>query len=133
MRNSPLILVADDEPMVAQTLVEILEEEGFEAISVSDGAAAVHWAGQALPDVVMCDVIMPSLDGIEAAKQIKRLLPQSHIILYSGQPTAGVLVEKAAAEGHKFDVLAKPIKPDLLLKVIAQCLKPSPEITGGES
>lgn len=125
MRKSPLILVADDEPIVAQTLVEILEEEGFDAISVSDGTAAVRWAGQAHPDVVICDVIMPSLNGIEAAKQIKGLLPTVHIILFSGQAAAAALVEQAAAEGYKFEVLAKPIKPDILLAIISQFLRRS--------
>jgi CheY-like chemotaxis protein len=122
MRKSPLILVADDEPMVAHTLVEILEVEGFEAISVSDGAAAVRWAREGRPNIVICDVIMPSLNGLDAAVQIKELLPETHIILFSGQAAAAALIEKAAADGHRFHVLAKPIKPDLLLAAITQFL-----------
>jgi len=125
MRKNPLILIADDEPIVAHTLVEILETEGFEAISVSDGAAAVRWAREAHPDILICDVIMPTLNGIEAAKQIKGFLPQAHIILFSGQATAAVLVEKAAAEGHTFEILPKPIKPDILLGILAQLLRRS--------
>ena len=125
MRKSPLILIADDEPIVAHTMVEILNAEGFDAISVSDGAAAVRWAREARPDIVICDVIMPTLNGIEAAKQIKGLLPEAHIILFSGQATAAVLVEKAAVEGYKFEVLAKPIKPNILIGIIAQLLRRS--------
>lgn len=118
IRKTPLILVADDEPIVAHTLVQILQEEGFEAISVSDGAAAVRWAREARPDVVICDVVMPTLNGIEAAKQIRGILPETHIILFSGQAAALGMVEKAEAEGHRFEVLAKPIRPEVLLEAI---------------
>jgi CheY-like chemotaxis protein len=122
MGRAPVILVADDEPLVAHTLVQILEEEGFDALYVSDGAAAVRWARNARPDVVICDVIMPSLNGVEAAKQIKALLPATHIILFSGQAAASDLVKKAEAEGHQFELLAKPIKPETLLVVIKRLL-----------
>ena len=125
MRKSPLILLADDEPNVRQTLIEILEGEGFEAISVSDGAAAVLWARQARPDIVICDVIMPTLNGVEAAKQIKELLPHACIILFSGQAAAAGLIQKAEEEGHHFQVLAKPLKPDILLAIIGQFLESS--------
>jgi CheY-like chemotaxis protein len=118
MRNSPLILVADDEPIVAHTLVQILESEGYQAISVSNGKAAVEWAQTACPDIVICDVIMPGLNGIEAAKQITKLLPQAQVILFSGQAAAGSMIERAVTEGYRFEVLAKPIKPDVLLDLI---------------
>lgn len=123
-KKAPLILIADDEPIVAHTLVQILKEEGFEALSVSDGAAAVRWAREARPGIVICDVIMPTLNGIEAAKQIQEILPQTHIILFSGQAAAIQLVEKAEAEGHQFEMLSKPIKPDILLAAIRRILTP---------
>lgn len=125
MRKNPLILVADDEPLVADTLVQILQTEGFDAISVSDGAAAVRWAREARPDLIICDVIMPSLNGIEAAKQIKGFLSLVPIILFSGQASAAGLVDKALAEGYHFEVLAKPIKPELLLENILRLLNHS--------
>jgi CheY-like chemotaxis protein len=118
MNRVPLILVADDEPIVAHTLVQILESEGYRAISVSNGKAAVEWAHRASPDLVICDVIMPGLNGIEAAKAIRQILPQVPVILFSGQAAAGSMIERAAGEGYAFEVLAKPIKPDLLLEVI---------------
>ena len=125
MRKSPLILVADDEPIVADTLVQILQAEGFEAISVSDGAAAVRWAREARPDLVICDVIMPTLNGTEAARQINRILPAVPVILFSGQAASAALLEKTAAEGCRFIVLAKPIKPELLLEHIRELLRRS--------
>ncbi|MGH9571204.1 MAG: response regulator [Candidatus Angelobacter sp.] len=125
MRKSPLILVADDEPLVAYTLVQILQDEGFEAISVTDGAAAVRWAREARPDLIVCDVIMPTLNGIEAVKQIKVFSPHLPVILFSGQAAAMGLIEEAVAEGHQFTVIAKPIKPEVLLAQIVELLKGS--------
>jgi CheY-like chemotaxis protein len=116
MKKLPMILVVDDEPLVCDTLVQILREEGYEALSVSDGAAAVQLARHARPQVVICDVVMPGLNGIDAAKKIREFLPEAHIILFSGQAAAAGLIERAEIEGHRFEVLAKPIKPDILLK-----------------
>jgi CheY-like chemotaxis protein len=116
MKKLPMILVVDDEPLVCDTLVQILREEGYEALSVSDGAAAVQLARYARPQIVICDVVMPGLNGIDAAKKIREFLPEAHIILFSGQAAAAGLIERAEIEGHRFEVLAKPIKPDVLLK-----------------
>lgn len=126
MKKNPLILVVDDEPIVAHTLVQILQSEGYDAISVSDGAAAVRRAQQAAPDLIVCDVIMPTLNGIEAAKQIRKILPTTKIILFSGQAEATGLVKRALAEGHTFEVLAKPLKPELLLEIIKRLIQAEP-------
>jgi CheY-like chemotaxis protein len=110
------IIVVDDEPIIADTLVNILEGEGHDALAVSHGESAVRWAKMVLPDAVISDVIMPGMDGIETAKAIMQLLPNCRIILFSGQ-TAGIdLLAKARAEGYLFEVLPKPINPDKLLE-----------------
>jgi CheY-like chemotaxis protein len=110
------IIVVDDEPIIADTLVNILEGEGHDALAVSHGESAVKWAKMVLPDAVISDVIMPGMDGIETAKAIMQLLPNCRIILFSGQ-TAGIdLLAKARAEGYLFEVLAKPINPEKLLE-----------------
>jgi CheY-like chemotaxis protein len=110
------ITVVDDEPIIADTLVNILEGEGHDALAVSHGESAIRWAKMVLPDAVISDVIMPGMDGIEAAKAIMQLLPNCRIILFSGQ-TAGIdLLAKARAEGYLFEVLPKPINPEKLLE-----------------
>jgi CheY-like chemotaxis protein len=110
------ILVVDDEPIIADTLVDILRGEGHEAIAVSDGESAIKWAEMLLPDAVISDVIMPGMDGIEAVKKILELLPTCRIILFSGQAASTGLVEKARTEGYSFEILAKPINPESLLE-----------------
>jgi CheY-like chemotaxis protein len=96
--------------------VDILNGEGYKGFAVSDGNSAIKWAEMLLADVVITDVIMPGIDGIEAAKRILKLLPNCRIILFSGQAASSDLLEKAKAEGFAFEMLAKPINPELLLE-----------------
>lgn len=122
MRKVPSILVADDERVVAESLVQILQQEGFETAYALNGEAAVQSARENRPDVVICDILMPVMNGLEAAKQIRTILPQTNIILFSGQAAAAKLLERAEADGYRFELLAKPVDPEVLLAIIARKL-----------
>lgn len=114
----PRVLVVDDERVIADTLAIILNQNGFEATAVYTGAAAVDQARASRPDLVISDVIMPDMNGIEAAIQIRQMLPGCKILLFSGQAATADLLEKARAQGHEFEILAKPVHPqDLLAKL----------------
>jgi CheY-like chemotaxis protein len=117
-REHPLVLVADDEEIVALTLVDILTGEGFRAVAVNDGASAVESAHSLHPDVVLSDVAMPRMNGIEAAKRIRAFLPETRIILFSGYAETTELLAVARQQGHYFEVLAKPIHPEVLLRLL---------------
>ena len=110
------IFVVDDEPIIADTLVNILNGEGHEAFAMSDGESAIQWATMLLPDVMISDVIMPRMDGVETAKAIMKLLPNCRVVLFSGQAASADLLAKARSEGYTFEVLAKPINPEVLLE-----------------
>src|SRR5271154_7274217 len=69
------IIVVDDEAVIAETVVEILNQEGFEATAVTDGDSAVELAKTVVPDVVLSDVIMPGLNGIDTGMKIRELVP----------------------------------------------------------
>ncbi|MGB9257180.1 MAG: response regulator, partial [Candidatus Korobacteraceae bacterium] len=70
------------------------------------------------PDLVISDVIMPDMNGIEAAISIRGFLPSCKILLFSGQAATADLLENARAQGHEFEILAKPVHPsDLLAKL----------------
>jgi DNA-binding NtrC family response regulator len=112
------IIVVDDEPIIADTLVDILNGEGYEAVAVSDGASAIKWAHMIEPDVVISDVIMPNINGIDTAKEILKIRPQCRIILFSGQAASMDLLEEAKRAGFQFEVLPKPINPDRLLLIL---------------
>jgi len=114
----PRILVVDDERVIADTLVTILNQSGFEALAVYSGEKAVELASTFAPDMLITDVIMADLNGIDAAIRIRALLPQIKILLFSGQAATADLLEKARSQGYDFEILAKPVHPhDLLTKL----------------
>ena len=116
----PKVLVADDERVIADTLAMILNQSGFEARAVYSGEKAVETASSFRPDMLITDVIMADLNGIDAAIMIRALLPTVKILLFSGQAATADLLEKARAKGYEFEILAKPVHPqDLLSKLQA--------------
>jgi CheY-like chemotaxis protein len=114
------IIVADDEPLIALTVSEILEDEGFDVITVADGKAAVEAAREISPDLILTDVLMPKMNGIELGKTVRNFLPQCRIILISGQAATGDLLKRARDEGHEFEVVTKPIQPDALIALVRE-------------
>ena len=116
--TKPRVLVVDDERVIADTLSIILNKNGFDASAVYSGNAAVARAQEIKPELVISDVIMDDMNGIEAAIRIRELLPRCKILLFSGQAATADLLEKARKEGHEFEILAKPVHPqDLLAKL----------------
>lgn len=116
--HSTRVIVVDDETRIASTLVEILKCEGFEAMSASTGDGAIELARNFRPDVVLSDVILPGLNGIEVGIHISALFPKCRVILFSGQAATLDLLKDARRKGHEFEILAKPIKPAALLAII---------------
>jgi CheY-like chemotaxis protein len=114
----PKVLVADDERVIADTLAMILNQSGFDACAVYSGERALELASTFVPDMLISDVIMADLNGIDAAIRIRAILPEIKILLFSGQAATANLLEKARANGHEFEILAKPVHPqDLLTKL----------------
>jgi CheY-like chemotaxis protein len=111
----PKILVVDDERVIADTLVIILNRNGFEAAAAYSGETAVELAQSMQPQMIISDVIMNDMNGIDAAIQIRNLLPKCKILLFSGQAATADLLEKARTQGHEFEILAKPVHPQDLL------------------
>ncbi len=112
------VLVVDDEQVIADTLAKILDLNGYEASAVYTGTAAVESAKSLQPDLIISDVIMPDMDGIQAAIRIRSFLPNCKILLFSGQAATADLLENARAQGHEFEILGKPVHPsDLLAKL----------------
>ncbi len=114
----PKVLVADDEKVIADTLAMILNQSGFEARAVYSGEKALELASAFKPDMLISDVIMAGLNGIDAAIRVRTLLPAIKILLFSGQAATADLLEKAREQGYEFEILAKPVHPqDLLTKL----------------
>ena len=117
-RVKPKVLVVDDERVIADTLAMILNQSGFDARAVYSGEKAVEMASTFAPDMLITDVIMADLNGIDAAIMIRSLLPKIKILLFSGQAATADLLQDARARGYDFVLLQKPVPPADLLKLI---------------
>ena len=117
-KSKPKALVVDDEHVIADTLAIILNKAGFDASAIYTGGGAVESARENRPDLVISDVFMPDMNGVEAAIQIRQMLPACKILLFSGKAETADLLEDARSRGYQFDLLAKPVHPqDLLAKI----------------
>lgn len=114
------ILVVDDEPSVADSLAAILRLNRYKVRSCYSGEMAVRTAAEFEPDVIICDVLMPDLDGIRSAKAIRAMLPGCKVLLISGRPDATRILE---ASGQTFELLMKPFQAgDVLARLQAFAL-----------
>lgn len=113
---SPRILVVDDEKVIADTIVQILNRNGFIAEAAYSGAEAIELAERHCPELVLSDVLMPVVDGVEAAIAIRELCPETRIVLFSGQAATVEILARARERGHNFELLPKPIHPTQLIK-----------------
>jgi CheY-like chemotaxis protein len=114
------VLVVDDERLIAETLAEILNFSGFEAVAVYDGETAVQRLTTRCPDALITDVVMPGMNGIEVAKYARRQCPATRILLLSGHAATTELLERAHLEGDEFELLAKPVGPEVLLRKLRE-------------
>jgi len=109
------VLILDDEQVIANTLALILNRSGFVARAVYTAESAIEIARELSPNVLISDVIMQGTTGIDAAIRICEIVPDCHVILFSGQAATADLLERAEANGHRFELLVKPVHPRALL------------------
>jgi CheY-like chemotaxis protein len=113
--KKPTVLVVDDQPMVADTTVEVLNRFGFRAVHAYNGQTALRIAAKLKPDYLLADVLMPSMNGVELAIAITRMLPATKILLFSGQAGISDVLRQGKQEGYVFDLIAKPVHPEKLI------------------
>jgi DNA-binding response OmpR family regulator len=109
------VFVVDDERTIASTLATILRMQGFDARFWVNPAEALSAAIVEPPDLLISDVMMPGMTGVELAIRLKKASPNCKILLFSGQAATADLLDKARTEGHDFTLLQKPIHPGDLL------------------
>jgi DNA-binding response OmpR family regulator len=120
----PFILVVDDESVIADTLAAILSRSGYAAIAAYDAEEALETALVTPPEMLITDVILPGMNGIELAISIRRIFPECKILLFSGQAAAADLLAPARTAGHHFNMLGKPVHPSELLATVSESLRP---------
>jgi DNA-binding response OmpR family regulator len=109
------VLVVDDEPLIAQTVTAILNVHGFEAREATCGEDALELARTFQPDIVLSDVLMPRMTGVDLGVRLRREFPQTRVLLFSGQAATSELMRKAEEKGYHFELFPKPIHPDELI------------------
>lgn len=116
----PKILVIDDEKSIRKTLREILEYENFKVDEAGDGAEGAAMAEKENYDIVLCDIKMPKVDGMEALDRILKSRPDVPIVMISGHGTIETAVE--AVKKGAFDFIAKPLDLNRLLVTIRNAM-----------
>jgi DNA-binding NtrC family response regulator len=117
-----VVLVVDDERVIADTLSIILSKSGFSTMTAYDGMSAMKLAMSEPPDLLISDVVMPGMTGIELAITLSQAVPECKVLLFSGQATTVDLLREARDEGYDFTTLAKPVHPTDMLKRVSECL-----------
>ena len=120
---NPVVLVVDDEVVIADTLTTILSQHGIAAMTAYNGLSALEIARVIPPDLLLADVVMPAMSGIDVAIAVKREIPDCAILLFSGQAATTGLLAKAGKAWCDFEVLLKPIHPQKLVQVIFDRLR----------
>lgn len=120
-----MILVVDDERSVADTLAAIFQMAGYSSTAVYSGEDALQMLQSVCPALIITDVVMPGMDGVEFAVQARRRCPAVRILLVSGNAATLKIVESARRRGHIFELLAKPVPPRELLAKVAAILAPA--------
>ncbi len=123
----PKILVIDDESSIRNTLKDILEYEKYETVLAEDGFEALEKMDQGPFDVILCDVKMPKMDGIELLDKIKELDPDATVVMISGHGTIDTAVE--AIKKGAFDFIAKPLDLNRLLITIRNAMDKTKLVT----
>lgn len=114
------ILVVDDQPSVADTLSLIFQSKGYKVKTAYDAESALVLLQSFPADTVVCDIILPGMNGIEFATLMHKAHPNCRVILLSGHPRTEDVIRDAEARGDNFEVLPKPYHPsDLLARVNA--------------
>lgn len=113
------VLVVDDEDAISETLAEVLDDEGYRCHVAANGREALNLMAETRPDLVICDVMMPVLDGREMLREMRRR-PE-----LAGVPVVMTSAASAAFTGENADhqaFLKKPFKLDTLLATVRRLL-----------
>jgi CheY-like chemotaxis protein len=121
-KHRPVVLVVDDESAIADTLAEILTLNGYAAMPVYDGEEALETALLMPPELLITDVMLPGMSGIELAITMRRIFPDCKVLLFSGQAATTDLLTSAKRSGHEFTLLIKPVYPTDLLRRVSESL-----------
>jgi DNA-binding NtrC family response regulator len=112
------ILVVDGESVAADNLAEVLRQNGYASETAYEWNGALQKALISPPDLVITDVVLPGVSGVQLAVTIKRAYPDCKILLYSGQASTPELIRSPHWAPYDFTLLSKPVRPKDLLALV---------------
>ena len=115
------ILLCEDDPDIQKSLKNILGKHGYEVPTAPDGEEAIAMAIKVNPDLILLDIRMPKLDGLEVAGEIRKHSTQAKIIFVTAFQSPELI--KEAAKYDIFDYIIKPASPEKILKTIEDALR----------
>ena len=115
------ILLCEDDPDIQKPLINILRKHDYGARAAGDGQEAIAMAIEFNPDVILLDIRMPKLDGLEVAREIRKHNTQTKIIFVTAFQSPELINE--AAKYDIFDYIIKPAPPEKILKAIEDALR----------
>ncbi len=116
----PAVLIVDDEITIIESLEGILSDDGFEVIHAFNGYEALKKIETESPDIVLLDIWMPGMDGIETLREIKRKFPNIPVVMITGHGTIESAVD--ATKSGAYDFLEKPLSIDKVMVTINNAL-----------
>jgi DNA-binding NtrC family response regulator len=116
------ILIIDDEVAIADTLGAIFSIRGYAVKTAYAAESAIEIIAEWEPDLAIVDVMLPMMNGIDFSIVLKSNYPACNVLLFSGQPDSGCLLEQALKKGHSFEILAKPLHPSFILDKVERLL-----------
>lgn len=117
------ILLVDDEPDILEIVGYNLKNEGYQIFTASNGKEAVKIAKKIIPHLVLLDIMMPEMDGIEACEKIRKIKSLDHVLISFLTARGEDYSQLAAFEAGADDYITKPIKPKVLVGKIKSLLR----------
>jgi DNA-binding NtrC family response regulator len=129
------VLIVDDERTIAETLALVFSSGGYETQTAYTAEQAVEIVADWLPHLAIIDVVLPQTNGIDLVILLTAQCPACRILIFSGEAVTDDLLLEAAKKGYKFEILAKPTHPTVMLDTALNLLaaNQSKQSSGGHT
>ena len=119
-KKKPTVLIVDDDPSICRILEKILQKEGYNIMIANSGKQAIKIVERETVQLILLDIQMNGIDGMDTLQFIKSISPDTNIIMMTAHPT--LETARRAMEHYAYDYITKPFDVDFLTELIKKCL-----------